>query len=351
MKLYHFLSQINFLKKSYTNKFLFVAFLGIHIPLIGLIITLVFNKKTFSVQTILLFTLIFTLLASFVTLYVINKLIVPINVASVSLTKYRRNRIVPNLPIRYKDEAGRLLYNVQRTINDNENYLVQKQDFITLLAHDLKNFASQPNSLAHLILDENDNDEIKKLAQHIINSSEGQLTFLNSFINILREEELISSIEPDSNDINFDEILIKIENQLRPMLNKKNILFKQEITTQNAHLMIDEMMLSRLIFNLLHNAVKFSHSQSEIKLNIDLNKEYLKIKVTDNGIGFTETQSKHLFNKFSQLSRKGTSSEESVGIGLYLCKQIVHKFNGTIDAFSDGENRGAIFTVRFKIAK
>ena len=163
MKLYHYLSKVNFLKKSYTKKFFFVAFLGIHIPLIGLIITLVFNKDTYSTQTILLFTLGFTLLATAATLYVINKLIVPIDNASNALSKYRRKRTVPNLPLGYKDEAGRLLYNVQRTINDNENYLNQKQDLVALLTHDMRNYVSQPKSLATLLLEETDLNDSKKL--------------------------------------------------------------------------------------------------------------------------------------------------------------------------------------------
>ena len=349
MNLYNSLSNVSFLKKSYTNKFFFVAFLGIHIPLIGLIITLIFNREVFSTQTILFFTLIFTLIATAVTLYVINKLMVPINMASRSLTKYRRNRIVPNLPMKYRDEAGRLLYNVQRTINDNENYLNQKQDLISLLTHDIKNYAIQPKSLATLLLEETDMAEIQKIGKMIATSADNQLDFLESFIHLLREEEALSNVEVESNTINLVKIIDAIEGQLREQLQEKNIQLKKDIGCQKANLLVNEMLLSRVIFNLMHNAIKFSHPKSDITVSVVLNKEFIAISVRDNGIGFKASQKNELFSKFSKMSRKGTFLEDSIGIGLYLCSQIAAKFSGYIDAHSEGENTGAVFTVGFRI--
>jgi signal transduction histidine kinase len=351
MKLYHSLSKVSFLKKSYTGKFFFVAFLGIHIPLIGLIITLIFNKDDYSTQAILWFTLGFTLLATAVTLYVIRNIMIPINLASISLAKYRRHRTVPNLPLGYKDEAGRLLCNVQKTIEDNENYLNQKLDLVSLLTHDIKNYASQPKSLATLLLEENDLNEIKEIAKHIVTSSDNQLAFLDSFIHLLREEDALSNVEVESNRINLSEIINDIENQLSKKLSEKNIDLKKIVSNINLDLFIDEVLLSSVIFNLLHNAIKFSHRNSEIIVYVTLNKEFVEIKVSDNGIGFANNQKEQLFSKFSKMSRKGTSSEDSIGIGLYLCRQIVNKFNGYLTAYSEGENKGSVFTVGFRIDK
>ena len=128
MNLYVWLSKIPFLRKSYSNKFLFVAFLGIHIPLIGLIFTIVFSEQHFSNWTIIIFTLILTLVATIATLIVIHKLIKPIVLASEALIDYRKNRTIPQLPMNYSDESGLLMSNIQNTINENEIYLKQKQD-------------------------------------------------------------------------------------------------------------------------------------------------------------------------------------------------------------------------------
>ena len=115
------------------------------------------------------------------------------------------------------------------------------------------------------------------------------------------------------------------------------------------HLNISEILFARVLFNLISNAIKFSNSGSEIKLDVSQSGGYLKIQVKDSGIGFDISKKELLFDKFTSMGRTGTNNEISTGIGLYLCNQIVKKFKGSIDAYSDGENKGATFTVLFQL--
>ena len=120
MELYRKLSKISFLKKSYAYKFLFVTFIGIHIPLIGLLFYVLFGEQSVSTHSIIVFTLIMTLLATAVTLLVLKRLIKPIEKASKALSNYRNNRILSDLPMEFEDEAGLLLRNIQKSISENE---------------------------------------------------------------------------------------------------------------------------------------------------------------------------------------------------------------------------------------
>ena len=88
MKIYNQLSKIKFISKSYSLKFLFIAFLGIHIPLIGLLLFVILNKFDLPINTVLVATLIFTLLACIITLLVLKSLIFPIELVSKSLIDY-----------------------------------------------------------------------------------------------------------------------------------------------------------------------------------------------------------------------------------------------------------------------
>lgn len=123
MKLYHNLSQISFLKRNYAFKFLFVAFIGIHIPLIGILFFVLYSDHTVSATSILIFSLIMTLLATLVTLLVLKQLIKPISIASKSLDDYRNNRKLSVLPTEYKDEAGLLMCNIQESIYESESFI------------------------------------------------------------------------------------------------------------------------------------------------------------------------------------------------------------------------------------
>lgn len=74
------------------------------------------------------------------------------------------------------------------------------------------------------------------------------------------------------------------------------------------------------------------------------NTDYIKIIISDNGIGFEQEQSESIFNTFTRLNPG--DKYEGTGVGLALCKKIVERYNGTISA--DGEpNKGAVFTILF----
>ncbi len=101
--------------------------------------------------------------------------------------------------------------------------------------------------------------------------------------------------------------------------------------------------------NLISNAIKFSYFDSEVKVRIYVEDSRFVVTVTDNGIGFDKNQIDELFRKFTKMSRVGTANESSTGIGLYLCKKIIEKNKGRLNASSDGKNKGAEFRIEFDL--
>lgn len=120
--------------------------MGIHIPLIVLIAIIIFAKEHFSHLTIILFTLL-SLLARLTALFVIQKLIKPVDMASKALIDYKNIRALPDLPLHQEDESGLLLSNIQSVINRNKRFLNQKQDLVYLLSRDIKNFVFPKKSI------------------------------------------------------------------------------------------------------------------------------------------------------------------------------------------------------------
>jgi len=349
MKLYHNLSQISFLKKSYAFKFLFVAFIGIHIPLIGILFFVLFFEHTISPASILFFSLIMTLLATAITLMVLKQLIKPISIASKSLDDYRNSRKLSILPTEYTDEAGLLMCNIQESIYESESFINEKQDLIYMLSHDLKNFAGNPQGLAKLILSENPSESVKHLADLICESTNLQFRYIENFIKLLKEQDQISKITSESRIINFQNILPFINEQVEQRLLDKNIILNLSLEIDEVKLRIDEGLLVQVIVNLISNAVKFSYFDSEIKVRIYKEQSDLIITVADRGIGFDKHQIEELFKKFTKMSRLGTANESSTGIGLYLCKKIIEKNKGRLSALSEGKNKGAEFKIEFDI--
>lgn len=349
MKLYHNLSQISFLKKSYAFKFLFVAFIGIHIPLIGILFFVLYYNHSVSPTSILVFSLIMTLLATIITLLVLNQLIKPISIASKTLDDYRSNRKLSVLPTEYSDEAGLLLANIQESIYEAESFINEKQDLIYMLSHDLKNFAGNPQGLANLIISENPSDSVRQLAELICESTNLQFRYIENFIKLLQEQDRVAKGNLEMKIILFPNILPFINEQVEQRLIDKNIKLSLNLELTEARLRIDEGLLVQVIVNLISNAVKFSYFDSEIKVRIYVENAKFIITVADSGIGFDKNQIDELFKKFTKMSRLGTANESSTGIGLYLCKKIIEKNKGTLCATSEGKNKGAEFRIEFDI--
>ncbi len=349
MKLYHNLSQISFLKKSYALKFLFVAFIGIHIPLIGILFFVLFFEHTISPASILIFSLIMTLLATVVTLIVLKQLIRPISIASRSLDDYRNKRRLSILPTEYTDEAGLLMCNIQESIYEAESFINEKQDLIYMLSHDLKNFAGNPQGLAKLILSENPSESVKHLADLICESTNLQFRYIENFIKLLKEQDQVLKVNQETKTIYFENILPFINEQVEQRLIDKNIVLNLSVETYEAKLWIDEGLLVQVLVNLISNAIKFSYFDSDIKVRIYKEDSNLVITVADRGIGFDKNQMEELFKKFTKMSRLGTANESSTGIGLYLCKKIIEKNKGRLNAISEGKNKGAEFRIEFEI--
>lgn len=351
MKLYEKLSSIRFLKDSYTFKFLFVAFIGIHIPLIGILFFVVYAKANFSTCSLLIFSLIITLIATALTLTVLNKLIHPIELASKALSDYKLKRTVTKLPLHFSDEAGMLLANIQNSILESEKFIAAKEDLIYLLSHDLKTFAGNSQSLSIMILETNPSDEVKELAELISDSSKEQFRYIENFIRMLKEQDEMLKPSSEIKVIYLDEVIENVRNQLSQNLLAKKIELIQNLGIAIVHLKIDPELLTRVLFNLVNNAIKFSFSDAKIQLESYSDKKNVYIKVIDEGIGFDGKDSEKIFEKFTERSRLGTLEEYSTGIGLYLCKQIIERNDGRLIASSEGKNKGGTFTIVFPITE
>ncbi|MGE6355682.1 sensor histidine kinase [Flavobacterium sp. NPDC079362] len=337
------------MKKSYAFKFLFVAFVGIHIPLIGILFFVLYYNHSVSPTSILVFSLIMTLLATVLTLIVLNQLIKPISIASKALDDYRNNRKLSVLPTEYSDEAGLLMANIQESIYEAESFINEKQDLIYMLSHDLKNFAGNPQGLANLIITENPSESIRQLAELIRESTNLQFRYIENFIKLLQEQDRVVKGNLELRTILFPGILPFINEQVEQRLVDKNIKLSLDLGLTEAKLRIDEGLLIQVIVNLISNAIKFSYFDSEIKVRIYNDNSKFVITVTDAGIGFDKSQIDELFKKFTKMSRLGTANESSTGIGLYLCKKIIEKNKGTLNATSEGRNKGAEFRIEFDV--
>ncbi len=111
----------------------------------------------------------------------------------------------------------------------------------------------------------------------------------------------------------------------------------------------DEVAFGRALDAILENGLKY-HNRETIHITVVLEAAQKQIRVTiaDEGIGFTATDAKAIFERFYRVGDEMTRSQSGSGLGLYLCREIIRGHGGQITALSDGPGKGATFVITLK---
>ncbi|MAX80275.1 MAG: hypothetical protein CL843_08880 [Crocinitomicaceae bacterium] len=343
MKTYKILQALGF-KKHYALKFLFVAFLGIHIPLIGFVIYIIFQKSTaideFS-AVVLLLTL--TLIATGCTLYILNRLLSPIRLAGKAMNIFQQEQRIIDLPTNYDDEAGRLLLNIRTTFEHINKLTEERRDFTSLMSHDLRSPLTSILGLSEVISTTSSDKEAAECAGNIRQLGEKLMLLISDTLTWLKSDGYEIK-KDDMKMLPLREIINEEITSLNGFAIRKKIHFNVEVDP-NEQVKVHPQFFSHIIQNLLSNAVKFSFDEGAVHIKSIRTNKTLHLEIIDEGMGFSPEKSNAIFERFTKEGRKGTDGEASSGIGLYLTKNLVEKHNGKIYAQSEGENKGAIFSI------
>jgi len=105
-----------------------------------------------------------------------------------------------------------------------------------------------------------------------------------------------------------------------------------------------------VVWNLLSNAVKFTGAGGQIAIAIQATDSHAELAVADTGIGIAPAFMPYVFDKFRQGDGSYTRQHGGLGLGLAIARHLTELHGGSIEARSDGEGRGATFTVRLPLA-
>jgi PAS domain S-box-containing protein len=135
----------------------------------------------------------------------------------------------------------------------------------------------------------------------------------------------------------------------RPAAAIKRIELTEDLGRAEWVSRIDAERIRQVITNLLGNAIKFTPDGGRVRLAMRRADRRLRIEVTDNGRGITPDFLPHVFDQFRQADPAATRASGGLGLGLSIAKQLVELHGGTIRAQSDGDGRGATFTVELPL--
>lgn len=234
-----------------------------------------------------------------------------------------------------------------RIINNLVQLNQEKNEFLGIAAHDLKNPLSAIKGYAEEIEEycgEMSEQEITELAGLSKDASAKMFILITNLLDINQIES--GKIRLDLKDTN---ILPTIKNSIKDYRKKaeeKNIKLHFSYEGDDFNIYIDNNIFSQILDNLISNAVKYSPFDKNIYINLTDHKHHIRCEIKDEGQGLSEADQKKLFGKFNRLSTNPTGGEHSNGLGLFIVKKLAEAINAEVWCESE-INKGATFIVEF----
>jgi PAS domain S-box-containing protein len=260
------------------------------------------------------------------------------------------SKIVRDITERKRIEADReqLADDLRRTAADLSEANRRKDEFLSLLAHELRNpLAPISNAVQALRMGDAAGATVRDTSALL----ERQVRQLSRLVDDLLDMSRITrgrielrkehiALAPVVNDV-VEAARISCE----AMNHELTVSMPEEPLTVDA----DPVRLAQVIGNLLNNAVKFTDRGGHIDLRVERDGEHAIIRVRDNGIGIDLEQQGRIFDMFSQVDTSLERSRDGLGIGLTLVKALAEQHGGSVTALSEGLGRGSEFVVRLPL--
>lgn len=222
---------------------------------------------------------------------------------------------------------------IKALMTSYHNTIEEKNRMFSILIHDIKNPFSGILGISELALKQMEKLTIDKITNYmeLINSSGYRiynlLEDLTSWIGLQNDR-----IEFLPEKVNIDKAIIKIINLFSENINSKNI--EIIFDAMDLYVYADKKMFETIIRNFINNAVKYSKINGIIKIKISEEKKFVKIIISDNGVGMSEETIKRLKKNILNISTEGTNQEKGSGLGVGICREMILKNGGTFDIVS-----------------
>jgi len=215
-----------------------------------------------------------------------------------------------------------------------------KINFVSLISHDLKTpiakIQAVTSRLKNQALAPDFRDDLSKIEKY----SKELNRYIRNVLKLLQVETSKFKLNIDSVDINL--LIKEITLELGPLASEKAITFDLDLAPMFS-VDGDQQLMREVFLNLIQNALQYSHSNSQVRIETSDENDVVKVKIIDNGIGISPDEIPFLFEKFYR-GKNSSISQQGSGLGLYLVKYFIELHDGRVHVESKLQS-GTIFTL------
>jgi PAS domain S-box-containing protein len=219
----------------------------------------------------------------------------------------------------------------------------KKDEFIALLAHELRNPLAPIRTGLHVLRQARD-QAVRERTQAMMDR---QLAHMVRLIDDLLDVSRISrnKLELRRARITLTDVVESAVEAAQPAIDALGHELLVTLPTRPVHLDADLTRLAQILSNLLTNSAKYTERAGKIWLSAERKAGVIEVMVKDTGIGIPHDALPGIFDMFSQVDRSIERATGGLGIGLALVKGLTEMHGGTVVATSEGEGRGSTFIV------
>lgn len=250
-----------------------------------------------------------------------------------------------------KEVIGHMM--VLHDITQEKQLEQMREDFISMIVHDLKNPLAGVIGFSEIMLGKSRKQSLTEFEHHLTNILHQANTMHDMVNNILEVHKMEDgSMEIEKEIADFDDIIVNAIRQVDMSARQKDIEIRTDVPEDFPTIFVDQGKIVRLFANILSNAVKYTPEGGIITIHTKIQQDTILTSISDTGQGIPPEYLDKIFDRFSQVNRKQQGKAASVGLGLYFCKLVIEAHGGKIWAESDyGKGSTFYFTLPHLLAQ
>ncbi|MBN2013460.1 hybrid sensor histidine kinase/response regulator [candidate division KSB1 bacterium] len=263
----------------------------------------------------------------------------------------------------YSAETDQMLRTISKELSMLLQYVLQleanesiKADFTSMIVHDLRSPMTGIFGLLKLLQEGrigDVNDKQKEILGQILGTINKLLTLVSDVLDLSKIEAGRLEIHPQP--VSLHDIVNLVIRNVQVLADEKDIDIVNTYSPTASPVIADMLRIEQVFMNLLSNAIKYSRAGGLITVgnavvDEDSVSPKMKIWVKDKGVGISETDLPHLFEKYQQAGNARQYRKKGTGLGLVICKMVIQAHGGEIWAESE-ENVGSTFYFTLPMAE